>query len=52
MTVKELKAVLDLLNENTVIELFVESTCAGYCADAKEIVIGTDPSKICIYGEE
>ena len=52
MTVKELKSVLDLLDENTIIELFVESTCAGYRADAKEIVIGTDPGKICIYGEE
>lgn len=52
MTVKELREVLAKLDDNTIVEVFVESTCAGYCANAKEIVIGTDPGKICIYGEE
>ena len=52
MTVKELREVLAKLNDNTIVEVFVESTCAGYCAEAKEIVIGTDPNKVCIYGEE
>lgn len=52
MTVRELREVLALMDDDTIVEILVESPGFSYCADAKEILIGTEPNKVCIFGEE
>ena len=52
MTVKELKDVLDLMNDDAEVEIYVENDWSYIHADITDVIIGTEPNKVCIYGEE
>ena len=52
MTVGQLRKILDILNDETEIQLYVETGMGTYIVDADEITIGTEPNKLCICGEE
>ena len=51
MTVKELRNILNLFNDETEIQIAIETSTDEYIVNAKEIIIGTEPNKTCIYGE-
>ena len=52
MTVKQLRDILNSLDDETKIQLYVETGMGTYIVDADEITIGTEPNKLCICGEE
>ena len=52
MTVRELREVLALMDGDTIVEVCTETFYPGDCVLAKEIIVGTEPNRICIYGEE
>lgn len=52
MTVKELRNILNLLDDSTEIELWVSTGMGDYIVPADELIIGTEPNKACLCGEE
>lgn len=52
MTVKELRNVLKYLDDNTEIEICISTGMGSYIVPADELIIGSEPNKACLYGEE
>lgn len=52
MTVKQLRDILNSLDDETEIQLYVETGMGLYIVNADEVTIGTEPNKLCICGEE
>ena len=52
MTVKQLRTLLEHLDDNTEIELYISTGMGDYIAPADELVIGTDTNRACLCGEE
>ena len=52
MTVKKLRDLLTLLDDNTEIEICISTGMGTYIVPADELVIGSEPNRACLYGEE
>lgn len=52
MTVKQLRTLLEHLDDNTEIELCISTGMGDYIVPADELIIGTEPNKACLCGEE
>ena len=52
MTVKQLRALLEHLDDNTEIELCISTGMGDYIVPTDELIIGTEPNKACLCGEE
>lgn len=52
MTVKELRNILKNLDDNTEIEICVFTETGEHIVLADELIIGSEPNRACLYGEE